>query len=131
MKLNRRNFIKEIGVGTVAASVATPLSLISCSTPAGKVEQEEEGPVIRIGEDIAIADTAYGKVKGYIKQGIYTFLGIPYGADTSGKNRFMPPQPPEPWQGVRPTVFLWAFRSAGDLQPGIHLLWDVCRPLEL
>ncbi|MCD7977074.1 MAG: carboxylesterase family protein [Tannerellaceae bacterium] len=105
MKLNRRNFIKEIGVGTVAASVATPLSLISCSTPAGKVEQEEEGPVIRIGEDIAIADTAYGKVKGYIKQGIYTFLGIPYGADTSGKNRFMPPQPPEPWQGVRPTVF--------------------------
>jgi len=60
---------------------------------------------ILIGDDIAIANTQYGKVKGYISRGIYTFMGIPYGADTGGKNRFMPPQPPESWEGVKPTVY--------------------------
>ncbi len=60
---------------------------------------------ILIGDDIAIANTQYGKVKGYISRGIYTFLGIPYGADTGGENRFMPPQPPESWEGVKPAVY--------------------------
>ncbi|MCQ2141263.1 MAG: carboxylesterase family protein [Bacteroidales bacterium] len=58
-----------------------------------------------IGDDIAIAQTQYGKVKGYILHGVYTYLGIPYGAPTSGENRFMPPQPPQSWDGILPTVF--------------------------
>lgn len=57
-----------------------------------------------IGDDIAVAPTAYGKVKGFILRGIYTFRGIPYGAPTGGENRFMPPRPPEPWDDVRPAV---------------------------
>jgi len=44
-------------------------------------------------------------VKGYILRDIYYFLGIPYGADTSGENRFMPPQKPEPWTDVFPAVW--------------------------
>ena len=58
-----------------------------------------------IGDDIAVAPTAYGRVKGFILRGIYTFRGIPYGADTGGENRFMPPRPPEPWDDVRPAVY--------------------------
>jgi para-nitrobenzyl esterase len=58
-----------------------------------------------IGEDIAVASTAYGQVKGYVLRDIYHFMGIPYGANTSGKNRFMPPSPPEPWEGVLPCVY--------------------------
>ena len=54
--------------------------------------------------------TEYGKVRGYVLRGIYYFLGMPYGADTSGPNRFMPPQKPKPWTDVYPA--LWWGNSA-------------------
>ncbi len=41
------------------------------------------------GDNTAIADTQYGKVQGLILRDIYTFRGIPYGADISGKHRFL------------------------------------------
>ena len=65
----------------------------------------DEDQVLFIGDDIAVADTQYGKVKGYILRDIHYFLGIPYGADTSGTNRFMPPRKPEPWPDVYPAVW--------------------------
>lgn len=56
-----------------------------------------------IGQDtkFAVAETSYGKIRGIDNQGIKTFKGIPYGADTTGGNRFMPPAEPASWTGVR------------------------------
>ena len=48
-----------------------------------------------------IADTTCGKLRGRTESGIHVFRGVPYGADTSGKNRFMPPRRPAPWKDVR------------------------------
>jgi len=48
-----------------------------------------------------VADTTLGKVRGVDASGIKTFKGIPYGANTTGKNRFMPSADPAKWTGVR------------------------------
>ena len=55
-------------------------------------------------------ETTSGKVRGYVLRDIHYFLGIPYGADTSGANRFMPPQKPKAWTDVYPA--LWWGNSA-------------------
>ena len=46
-----------------------------------------------------VADTAFGKVRGVDADGIKIFRGVPYGASTAGKNRFMPPVDPAKWSG--------------------------------
>jgi para-nitrobenzyl esterase len=47
------------------------------------------------------AETAFGRVRGTESRGIKIFKGIPYGASTAGKNRFMPPLNPVAWTGAR------------------------------
>jgi len=69
--------------------------------------------VLFVGDNIAVANTQYGKVRGYILRGVHTFLGIPYGADTSGENRFMPPQKPKSWTDIKPAV--WWGNSAPQI----------------
>ena len=48
-----------------------------------------------------IVEIATGKVRGASTVGIHSFKGIPYGVLPAGRNRFMPPEPAQPWAGVR------------------------------
>ena len=104
MKTNRRNFFQTLGVGTAGLGIASSMPLTACA-PIGNAPVGNDEQLLFIGDDIAIAETVYGKVKGFILRGIYEFRGIPYGADTGGKNRFMPPQKPEPWDDIKPAVW--------------------------
>ena len=107
MRTNRRKFFAKAGVSAAALTLAT--SQGAAAAPAQTRTKasglDKDGPILKIGDSIAVADTAYGKVRGYVLRDIHYFLGVPYGADTSGANRFMPPQKPKPWTDIRPTLW--------------------------
>ena len=50
------------------------------------------------------ADTSLGKIRGVDDGGIKTFKGVPYGANTAGPNRFLPPKSAPKWVGVKDAV---------------------------
>lgn len=85
----------------VTASISLVLvaaTLQSC----GRKSADDQA--LLVGDGIAVAETQYGRIQGYVYNKVYHFLGIPYGASTEGKNRFMPPVAPEPWDGVLRTM---------------------------
>ena len=110
MKSNRRNFIQKLGLSTAGLGLG---STLTSEAKGFKPKEKEDEQVLFVGDNIAVANTQYGKVRGYILRGIHTFLGIPYGADTSGENRFMPPQKPKPWAEIKPAV--WWGNSAPQI----------------
>ena len=49
----------------------------------------------------ALVETCYGTLCGYIEDGVYTFKGVRY----AKAERFMPPQDPDPWEGVETALY--------------------------
>lgn len=47
-----------------------------------------------------VVSTLHGRVRGARQDGVLTFKGVRYGADT-GPRRFQPPLPPAPWSDIR------------------------------
>ena len=47
------------------------------------------------------AQTKAGRIRGLDHGPVRAFKGVPYGADMGGAKRYLPPQPPMPWSGVR------------------------------
>ena len=56
----------------------------------------------------AVANTRYGKIRGYVDGGVFTFKGVPYGQNTAGENRWLPAKPPIPWKDEYPALIYGA-----------------------
>jgi para-nitrobenzyl esterase len=52
--------------------------------------------------------TRYGAVRGQVRDGVASFLGIPYAASPTGPLRFQAPAPPQAWDGIRDASSLGA-----------------------
>jgi para-nitrobenzyl esterase len=62
-------------------------------------------------------ETTAGRVRGAMIEGVAAFICIPYGAPTSGANRFMPPRKPAPWVGVLDTLDYTGHAPQAGLRP--------------
>ena len=83
---------------------------------------------ILAGPGIAVVDTEAGKLQGYIRNGIFTYHGVPY-AQTE---RFMPPTKVPAWDGVRlalnyGTMSPQDTSPEGDIFPP-HYFWPHWEP---
>jgi para-nitrobenzyl esterase len=71
-----------------------------------------------------VVEIASGKIRGYVRNGIYTFKGIPYAASTAGAARFMAPAKPKPWTGIRSSMALgFACPQAFHVPEGRRVGW--------
>lgn len=91
--------------GTAATVLAPAASMLAPEVHAAPKSMAGSETIVTASPKKNIVETDSGKVFGFVSNGIVTFKGMPYGASTAGKNRFMPPAKPEPWAGVRSALY--------------------------
>ena len=97
--LSRRNALVLAATAGVRA-VAEPSLLASDSVKTGAHQESGDCSTPRS----ATAKTQYGKVRGFLADGVFTFKGVPYGQTTAGENRWLPAKPPAPWSNEYPAL---------------------------
>jgi len=96
---------RRAALGGAAALAAIDATFSSAPIAAAEPKRAVQGKTVLVAsQNNAVVTTSSGSVRGYTRNGIHTFKGIPYSQPTSGANRFMPPAKPTPWTGVRSSM---------------------------
>ena len=70
-------------------------SIAGSSQTVSSVQSGQQSPTGGTSDGLVV--TTMGKVQGTLKDGVYTYLGVPY---AHAAERFVPAQAVEPWEGV-------------------------------
>lgn len=101
--VDRRNWMKQAAT-LAGASAALAVAGCTRTEPAAPEPAAPVGPAEVATPDAAVVATTAGRIRGFTRNGVFVFKGVPYGDTTAGANRFLPPKPVQPWTDVRPTV---------------------------
>ncbi|WP_315388415.1 carboxylesterase/lipase family protein [uncultured Stenotrophomonas sp.] len=103
--LQRRRFLRDSA--RYALMLAGTLPMVSALASA---------PVAGAAPD-SLAKVRSGRLRGRYAQGVHSFRGVPYGADTATR-RFQPALPERPWRGVRDAVAYGPAAPQGSKEDG-------------
>lgn len=82
----------------------------------------------------SVVQIGKGSVRGALVDGIHVFKGIPYAAPPFGPNHLRPPQPVQPWTGMRDALEWGAEPPQPRMPPGAEgageLVYDPATPGE-
>jgi para-nitrobenzyl esterase len=100
-RLSRRDLIQAASIAAgVAGAAAKPAQAQAPARAPARILGGGGAP----GGIFWTVETTSGKVQGIANGPVKEFKGIPYGAPTGGKNRYMAPNKPIPWTGVRECI---------------------------
>ncbi len=106
--MDRRHWMKSAAVLAGGSAAGVAMGAAGCaSETAAPTSAQNGGPLTGVAvatPDSAIVATRAGRIRGFTRDGVFVFKGIPYGDTTAGANRFLPPKPVTPWTDVRPTI---------------------------
>jgi para-nitrobenzyl esterase len=126
---NRRTFLTNSSLAVAAVAAGSAIA----AKAAAQAQAPPRPPAVVGGSSdrqlFWEVETTSGKVQGIANTGIKEFKGIPYGAPTGGKNRFMPPRKPAAWTGVRECMAHGQIcpQTIADLRSdyGMMIQWDL------
>jgi para-nitrobenzyl esterase len=107
LPVGRRSFVKGIaalGAGLAASAILPKATRAQSTQPPASPNPTPAtncASDVMASDDTTVVEITSGKIRGFRRKGVFAFKGVPYGASTSGANRFMAPAAPEPWAGIR------------------------------
>jgi len=101
--LTRRKALLVSATAGIGAALVRPGEALDSTKTAAHQE-----PGVCSTPRTAVANTQYGKVRGFVDGDVFTFKGVPYGQDTGGENRWLPAKPPQPWKNDFPALLYGA-----------------------